>query len=294
MAGGRHSKAQRVDHGGDFRQLPVSVLDSVAWNCLTLRARCLLLALLRRFNGFNNGSIAASARDLADAVGSHRYSANRAALGELVETGLIAIERTHPRGSRMATEYRLTFIESGSEGRRAPPTHEWRTAQSRNKWKKSPDETNTRKWKRVGGASNDRKRRVDGAFTEATETSHFRPPSPVDGASTHIVSHSQDCAGSPGVIPFPLSKNHESAASPFAGSATPSCGMELSELRDFALGYLTQAEVGAQTKLAADTSIPGGTLSKFLSGRGLAVEHRLKLQIAIGRVWPLELRKASA
>ena len=105
-----HNKPQKVDHGGSFIQLPRAVLDSPAWHSLSMRARCLLLAIAFRFKGQNNGQIAASSRDLADTVGSSRYQANRAAMGELFNAGFLTIERIYPKGSRMASEYRLTWI----------------------------------------------------------------------------------------------------------------------------------------------------------------------------------------
>jgi hypothetical protein len=281
-----NAKAQRVDHGGNYRQIPVALLESDAWNGLSMRARCIALALLRRFSGFNNGSIAASARDLADAVGSHRYAANRAALGELISAGIITIERMHPRGSRMATEYRLTFIESGDEHHRRSATNDWRSVESGNKRKNSTPETSTQNGKRVDAVSNDRKRRVGDASTDATETSHFRGNAPADDASTLIVSHSaavvsRVCAPS---------KTPQNAGGPFRA---PSCALPLDELRAFAQGYLASAGPGGQTRLATAAGVPGGSLSKFLAGKGLAAEHHVRLQIAVGRAWSPEKRPAA-
>jgi hypothetical protein len=70
--------------------------------------------------------------------------------------------------------------------------------------------------------------------------------------------------------------------------------MDLAELRAFARGYLAQAGVGAQSKLAAEVGVPGGSLSKFLAGRNLADQHRLKLQLAVGRAWPTDQRKVAS
>jgi hypothetical protein len=69
--------------------------------------------------------------------------------------------------------------------------------------------------------------------------------------------------------------------------------MDPDELRAFARGYLEQAGAGSQTMLAKVAGVPGGSLSKFLSGKSLAIEHRLKLQMAVGRAWPLEHRAAT-
>jgi hypothetical protein len=69
--------------------------------------------------------------------------------------------------------------------------------------------------------------------------------------------------------------------------------MGLDELRAFAQSYLTWAGAGAQTRLAGDAGVPGGSLSKFLRGRSLAPAHVIPLQLAIGRAWPLEFRPLS-
>jgi hypothetical protein len=285
--GGRSNpKAQRVDHGGNYRQIPIGLLESDAWNGLSMRARCIALVLLRRFSGFNNGAIPASARDIGQAIGSHRYASNRAALGELISAGIVTIERIHPRGSRMATEYRLTFIESGGDNHRQPATNEWRAIKGGNKRKKSGDETSTRNGERVDAVSEDRKRRVDTPSTDRTGTSQKLEGAPVDALSALIVSHSPGLPSS-GIIPFPSPQNG-------GGPNGNSCLMELEELRAFARGYLDRAEVGAQSKLAQTAGVPGGSLSKFLAGKGLAVDHRLKLQLAVGRAWPVEQRSAAS
>ena len=54
---------------------------------------------------------------------------------------------------------------------------------------------------------------------------------------------------------------------------------------------LSQSGVGAQSKLVTEAGVPGGSLSKFLAGRSLAEQHRLKLQLAVGRAWPPDRRK---
>lgn len=287
MAGGKsQAKSQRVDHGGHYRMIPMALLESVAWRGLSMRAKCIALVLLSRFNGFNNGGIAASARDIADAVGSRRYAANRAALGELIESGIVTVERIHPRGSRMATEYRLTFVETGNERHRHPATNEWRLVRSGNRRENSGHETSTRNGERVDAPSTEREHRVDAPSTDATGTSHFLPTPPVDALSTLIVSHAQGVSGSGEILPF---KSPEMLA---GRNPASTCVMDLAELREFAKGYLSRAEPGAQSKLAAASGVPGSSLSKFLDGKGLAVDHRLKLQLAVARAWPVEQRSA--
>jgi len=281
-----HDKPQKVDHGGNFTQWPRGLLVSPSWCALSMRAKCLLIALASRFNGRNNGTIAASARDLADAIGSHRYKANRAALGELIETGFVVPERVYPKGSRMATEYRLTWIESGHGAHRKAATNDWKAFEIGNGRKLFGDVSYTRNRKPVDGASTDRKRSVDAPSTGEVET----PPFSVDAPSTHLVCHPTGAR----VVPFPSSEAPRNAAGDFRGTENPSCMMDLDELRAFTGNYLKWAGLGSQTTLAKSASIPGGSLSKFLAGRGLAAAHRLTLQLAVGKAWPLEQRKASA
>lgn len=69
--------------------------------------------------------------------------------------------------------------------------------------------------------------------------------------------------------------------------------MDLIELRSFALAYLAWASAGAQSQLAHDVGVPGGTLSKFLSGRSLPDQYRMPLQLAVARSFPMEARNAA-
>lgn len=51
---------------------------------------------------------------------------------------------------------------------------------------------------------------------------------------------------------------------------------------------------GAQSRLALEAKVPGGTLSKFLSGRGLSRHHRVSVQQALPRVVPAERMKRAS
>jgi hypothetical protein len=279
VAKNSHTKAQKVDHSGSFIQLPRAILDSPAWHSLSMRARCLLLALSFRFKGQNNGHIPASSRDLATAIGSSRYPANRAALGELMMAGFVVAERMHPKGSRMATEYRLTWIESGHGPGRRPASNEWRNCESGNMRKHRGAETSTRNRKHADAPSTDRKFRVDAPLTGEVETPLLR----IDAPSTPLVSHLSGAV----VVPFPSIETFQIPAGQFPGAAC----MQLDELRSFTLAYLRWAGEGSQSRLAKSASVPGGSLSKFLAGRSLAAHHRMNLQLAVGRAWPVVERE---
>lgn len=98
------------------------LMDSAAWRGLTAPARAVLLQVCRRYNGQNNGRLAAAVRDLADECRLNKDTAARA-LKELQEAGLL-ICRT-PGGfslkKRHAAEYALVWERctvTGDAGKR--------------------------------------------------------------------------------------------------------------------------------------------------------------------------------
>lgn len=95
--------------------------DSVAFQSLSVRARCLLLELRRRYNSFNNGGITLSIREAAAVIkGSKSTACN--ALGELQERGFVRVVSKGVYQNRHATTWYLTF--EAPEG--SNPTHEWK------------------------------------------------------------------------------------------------------------------------------------------------------------------------
>lgn len=118
MGKGRKQADHRADlRGKPFIGLPAAVLYSPAYTSLSPPARALLLEILARFNGYNNGEIAISQRELAARLSTSNYRRISQATGELLQHGLIDIAAEAPWKQRHAREYRLTFISTG----RAPP-----------------------------------------------------------------------------------------------------------------------------------------------------------------------------
>lgn len=108
--------------GGSYFLVPHETLDRLL--CSTsLRAAAAWFAIGRNFNGFNNGKIGLSMRDLADAIGSHDNPANADAIAELEAAGFIRVRR-FPKGARKANEYELTHISTGKNGE-IPATHDY-------------------------------------------------------------------------------------------------------------------------------------------------------------------------
>jgi hypothetical protein len=279
----------RIDHRGDYIILPGPALNQIMAANYP-RALAVLLAIQSEFNGWNNGSITVSMRQIGKAIGSPDNVANAMAVSWLEQAGFIWIGKTHSKGSRKAREYGLTYANSYDGPAQhtylqvaapQPEVHrqDWKQAQERG-WK-----DHTRKPSSVLDTNTERKQSVSKSYTDATEKSHSCPPSPVLDSYTPILCHPSERV----IVPFPSSESTQYAAGHFRGAAA----MGIEELRSFALRYIDWAGVGSQSRLAADAGVPGGSLSKFLAGKSLASAHRLPLQLAIGKAWPVEARGAA-
>jgi DNA-binding transcriptional ArsR family regulator len=106
--GGR-KKGQRRS-GPTFVQLYNYVLDSPAYEHLSVVARAVLIEISRLYKGNNNGMLVAPVQMIADRIRMSKATASRA-LVELEEFGFIEAVKvgTFARKDRMASEYRLTF-----------------------------------------------------------------------------------------------------------------------------------------------------------------------------------------
>lgn len=117
---------QASTRGGGFTGLPHVVQDSEAYRTLDPVARAVLLAVLRRFNGRNNGQIFVS----FDEIGHDLNTTNRRAIGrsfaQLVQRGLIEVTAAPDRKHHKAREYRLTWISTTAGGRHVQATEEYR------------------------------------------------------------------------------------------------------------------------------------------------------------------------
>jgi hypothetical protein len=113
----QHNRKGRSQKGPPFAQLPHWMLDSPAYGSLTPAARAVHVTLIRRYSGFNNGTIALSARDAARLCKINKDTAGRS-FKELIEEGFI--EAVTPGGfSRKdphATEWRLTHQRCDKTG----------------------------------------------------------------------------------------------------------------------------------------------------------------------------------
>lgn len=267
--------------GGQYALAPHHTMDALLGS-VSHRAVSAWLAIIRRFNGFNNGKIGLSMRDLAETIGSHDNPANADAIAELEGAGFIRVRR-FPKGARRANEYELTHITTGQKGEIAA-THDY--LERLETKKSSVSKFHTRNPLRVSRFHTRGKRRVSGFHTGTTETCGFETPPPVSSFHTHIVSHI-----SPQSDPGPDTSSNGQKSSGAISSLSAAMGHD--ELRAFALAYLDWASAGAQSRLAHDVGVPGGTLSKFLNGRSLPDQYRMPLQLAVARSFPMDARSAA-
>ena len=123
----KYSADHRADTRGDgLIGLPKIVHKSEAYRSLDLYGRAVLLAILSRFNGYNNGQIGCSYRELGEDLGNQNYSRIARAIADTIERGLLDIAAESIWKERHSRQYRLTFISSGSSPFIKPATNEYR------------------------------------------------------------------------------------------------------------------------------------------------------------------------
>jgi hypothetical protein len=267
-------KAERGDaRGGGFFLLPHALLSHEAFRTASPRAVKVLMALCAKHNGFNNGAISLGFRELAALVGSGNNAANSKALCQLMERGLVALERSYPKGQRLANEYRLTFVGVGD----APATNDYLhwtpgDAGTGNKGNFRASIIETRTASRVSVASTGEETSRFDSLNGVDAKPPFSGSSPVSVSSTHIVHHMRGSAASPSKSPPPTG-GHLSAAP------------DADELRGRVLSVLDRAVRGSQGQLAAMAAIRPAALSKFLSGAAsLNDSSRIRLTMALPKI----------
>jgi len=95
--------------GGRWAGIPVCLIESAAYRHCSVHARAILVELVARMMGYNNGKIAVSQRQLVEALGCAPRKIVRG-IAELMEHGLIDVQIEGKWKERMARQYRLTFV----------------------------------------------------------------------------------------------------------------------------------------------------------------------------------------
>lgn len=114
------------NRGGRWAGIPICVIESIAYRDLGLWARAILTEIVARMNGYNNGSIAISLTQICTALGNSNRRKASLAIAELMQHGFIDVTAEGDRQERMAREYRLTFVNSVSNGKFVAATEEYR------------------------------------------------------------------------------------------------------------------------------------------------------------------------
>ena len=130
------AKRKQADHRADLRGepfigLPAAVVYSEAYTRLSCDARAVLTEILGRFNGYNNGLIGISSRELCTRLKTSNARRIRDAVRDLFATGLIDIAVEGKWKARQARLYRLTFVSSGKAPPFQPATNEYAKNPSR-------------------------------------------------------------------------------------------------------------------------------------------------------------------
>lgn len=266
---GKSEHRMSIRDSGGFVQIPKTTIGALLKQ-VSFRGVMVFQAIALRFNGYNNGKIVVSMREIAETIGSSDHGANARAITELVQAGFVWIGATYAKGSRLAREYGLTFISSG-EGGKVPATHAYLETRQQKRCRK----IGTREAASVEDFLTDWKRSVEDFHTAATETCGVEDRGPVVESTTHIVSHGEDDGGDQKGCVVSTSSKH--------GALINTTVIELNQLRALTRRYLESAPYGAQSHLANDAHIQPGTLSKFIGGRGLPEAQRMPLQLALGR-----------
>ena len=123
-------KKWKADHRADTRGeglmgLPKCVYGSPAYRDLDLYARAVLMEILSRFNGYNNGEIGVSYREIGEGLGSQNFTRIARAVADLMEHGLIDIGHEAVWKERHSRQYRLTWVMSGKPPFTAKATNDY-------------------------------------------------------------------------------------------------------------------------------------------------------------------------
>jgi hypothetical protein len=235
----------------------------------------MLIALLDRFNGHNNGRIGFSVREMAHALGCSNFGSNSRAVGDLVARGLIAVEKAGDRGSSRSREFRITFISTG-QGPGQGATNDYLH------WRQG--DAGTRKKPVVKAAAKQRRDVAKSAADRKVSAAGFA------GAVGKYHSNSTS-AGNNTVVDFAAHmRNHPSkGSSRHTCASTGSPWPDVDILRERVTLVVRRGGRGTQSSIATTAQIPGGTFSKFLRRNGsLPEEACRRLTLALARYWNRE------
>lgn len=137
--------------GEGFAGIPKLVINSPSYRNLSLWARAILVEITARMNGYNNGKIAMSQREISEALANSNMRKIGRAVAELIEHGFLDVTAEGIWKQRQAREYRLTFINTMQGHFSIPATNDYLKWQP--KQKSSHDDASAGKGKSADTAS---------------------------------------------------------------------------------------------------------------------------------------------
>lgn len=263
-------KKWKADHRADTRGdgligLPKCVYTSEAYRSLDLYGRAVLMEILSRFNGYNNGQIGCSYREIAEGLGNKNFNRIARAVADCMERGLLDIGHEAVWKERHSRQYRLTWIMSGK-----PPF----TAKATNDYLD---------WSEKKAADH-----VSADAAKSDETSSAAPKMSAEALSAVKQAKAQKSVKSVPANLLTTSQrlynSHPKAGK--TGSETPEIVHDpktgdLADLWKWTRAHLDRSEPGEQSRLSKTVPIPAATLSKFLNGGGLPEKYREPLTDAV-------------
>lgn len=229
-------------------RLYVSIMQTEAWRSLSGNAVKVLLALVARDNGTRNGELSFSVREAADVANLSPATAKRC-LDELQDRGFIRCTQkgAFSRKVQHASTWRYTW-QAWPEGKMGP-TRDFE------------------KWK-PGGNTRCQKLQKPVLVSDAKLETTCAPVAKsiaADGGNSLISANRGNSKTSTHTIKPQGAENSE-----------PTLGLQrkaIDDLRTALKHRLAASPAGEQTRIAETLGVPGGTLSKFVNGRGLPDQY---------------------
>jgi len=268
------------------------VMESVAWRHASMRARSILLVLLFHHNGWNNGTLSISVKQIGKALGNQNHAANGQALAELMQLGFVECTSGADHGQAKARTYRITFVSTGEGKRVQPATHDYQS------WRPGAGAK-----RQFGRGKNADPMKFGGAITATPDVKSVAMTAPqmkFHDAMTAtlkpgIADFSTDSSGAiiaPHLLYQSLPVTRLSPVSGISPSQQDDSMMTpIAELRDWVRAITA---IGTAKLLAKDAGIPEATLSRFKRGWNLPAKYRHRLQEACGRALPYSRWKDAA
>lgn len=285
---------QKPDHRGNFFMVPRSVIECVAWRHASLRARAVLQVFQFCHDGFNNGEITLSIKQIGKALGDQCHGANARAVAELIELGFLECTSDATHGQSKARSYRVTFIPTG-KGKATPATNEFQA------WRPAPGSRRA-----FGGARAAQPVKFGGAITATQDVK-------LDAVTATVVKFHDavTATGGPaiagisgeasGAVTATILGNHSTrrhGVSPLSEissrTGAESIAADFDDLRAWVREAIEVLGYGGAKALAKSANMPEPNLSRFRAGKALSEQYRLKLHEACARVLPADKRKKDA